>query len=61
MVIHTLRAFDAVARIKQGMVVVAPDDNVMTGLLQKHGLDNFQVAAVGGAQRSDSVLAGLNA
>ena len=33
----------------------------MTGLLQKHGLDNFQVAGVGGAQRSDSVLAGLNA
>jgi len=33
----------------------------MTGLIQKHGLDNFQVAEVGGAQRSDSVLAGLNA
>ena len=61
MVIHTLRAFHAVARIKQGLVVVAPDDIVMTGLLQKHGLDNFQVAGVGGAQRSDSVLAGLNA
>jgi 2-C-methyl-D-erythritol 4-phosphate cytidylyltransferase len=61
MVIHTLRAFHAVARIKQGLVVVAPDDIVMTGLLQKHGLDNFQVEGVGGAQRSDSVLAGLNA
>jgi bifunctional N-acetylglucosamine-1-phosphate-uridyltransferase/glucosamine-1-phosphate-acetyltransferase GlmU-like protein len=49
MVIHTLRAFNAVARIKQGLVVVAPDDIVMTVLLQKHGLDNFQVAEVGGA------------
>ena len=61
MVIHTLRAFNAVVRIKQGLVVVAPDDIVMTGLIQKHGLYNFQVAGVGGAQRSDSVLAGLNA
>ena len=61
MVIHTLRAFNAVVRIRQGLVVVAPDDIVMTGLIQKHGLDNFQVADVGGAQRSDSVLAGLNA
>ncbi len=61
MVIHTLRAFNAVVRIRQGLVVVAPDDIVMTGLIQKHGLDNFQVAEVGGAQRSDSVLAGLNA
>jgi len=61
MVIHTLRAFNAVVRVKQGLVVVAPDDIVMTGLIQKHGLYNFQVAGVGGAQRSDSVLAGLNA
>ena len=61
MVIHTLRAFNAVARIKQGLVVIAPDDIVMNGLLRKHGLDNFQVAGVGGAQRSDSVLAGLSA
>jgi len=61
MVIHTLRAFNAVVRIRQGLVVVAPDDIVMTGLIQKHGLYNFQVAGVGGAQRSDSVLAGLNA
>jgi 2-C-methyl-D-erythritol 4-phosphate cytidylyltransferase len=61
MVIHTLRAFHAVARIKQGIVVVAPDDYVMVGLIQKFGISNFQVAGVGGAQRSDSVLAGLNA
>jgi len=60
MVIHTLRAFNDVVRIKQGLVVVAPDDIVMTGLIQKYGLYNFQVAGVGGAQRSDSVLAGLN-
>jgi len=61
MVIHTLRAFHAVTRIKQGLVVVAPDDNVMRGLIQKFGISNFEVAEVGGAQRSDSVLAGLHA
>lgn len=61
LVIHTLRAFHAVARITQGLVVVAPDDKVMLGLVQKFGISNFQVAGIGGAQRSDSVLAGLNA
>ena len=60
MVIHTLRAFQAVARIQQGLVVVAPDDKVMVGLIPKFGISKFRVAEVGGAQRSDSVLAGLN-
>lgn len=60
LVIHTLRAFNAVSRIKQGLVVVAPDDKMMLGLIQKFGISQFQVAGVGGAQRSDSVLAGLN-
>jgi len=60
MVIHTLRAFQAVARIQQGLVVVAPDDKVLVGLIPKFGISKFRVAEVGGAQRSDSVLAGLN-
>ena len=35
MVIHTLRAFHAVERINQGLIVVAPDDQVMLGLIQE--------------------------
>jgi len=60
MVIHTLRAFSAVSRIKQGLVVVAPNDNFMLGLLEKYEISQFQVARVGGVQRSDTVLAGLD-
>lgn len=60
LVIHTLRAFNAVSRIKQGLIVVAPDDKVMLDLVQKYGVTQFQVAEVGGKQRSDSVLAGLS-
>jgi 2-C-methyl-D-erythritol 4-phosphate cytidylyltransferase len=60
MVIHTLRAFSAVSRIKQGLVVVAPNDNLMLRLLDKYEITQFQVARVGGMQRSDTVLAGLN-
>ena len=60
LVIHTLRAFNAVSRIRQGLIVVAPDDNVMLSLVQKFGIGQFRVAAVGGEQRSDSVLAGLS-
>ena len=60
MVIHTLRAFSAVSRIKQGLVVVTPNDNLMLGLLEKYEITQFQVARVGGMQRSDTVLAGLN-
>ena len=60
MVIHTLRAFGAVSRIKQGLVVVAPNDNFVLGLLEKYEISKFHVAQVGGAQRSDTVLAGLN-
>jgi 2-C-methyl-D-erythritol 4-phosphate cytidylyltransferase len=60
MVIHTLRAFGAVSRIKRGLVVVAPNDNFILGLLEKYEISQFHVAQVGGAQRSDSVLAGLN-
>jgi 2-C-methyl-D-erythritol 4-phosphate cytidylyltransferase len=60
MVIHTLRAFGAVSRIKQGLVVVAPNDNFMLGLLEKYEISQFQVARVGGVQRSDTVLAGLD-
>ena len=60
MVIHTLRAFGAVSCIKQGVVVVAPNDNFMLGLFEKYEISQFHVAQVGGAQRSDTVLAGLN-
>jgi 2-C-methyl-D-erythritol 4-phosphate cytidylyltransferase len=57
MVIHTLRAFHAVARIKQGIVVVAPDDNVMRGLIQKFGISNFEVAEV--AEHNDLIACWL--
>lgn len=60
MVIHTLRAFHAVKRIKQVLVVVAPRDKVMQGLIEKFALTQVEVAEVGGAQRCDTVLAGLN-
>jgi len=56
MVLHTLAAFSAVARLSGTLVVVAPDDRFFEQIPAKA----FDVAACGGASRADSVLAGLH-
>ena len=57
MVLHTLAAFSAVARLTRTLVVVAPGDRFFEALPQK----SFDVAACGGASRADSVRNGLQA
>ena len=59
MVAHTLAAFAAVSPLSGGVVVVSPDDNFMSELLEAHPSWPFQVRRVGGASRAASVLAGL--
>ena len=56
MVLHTLAAFSAVARLSGTLVVVAPGDRFFDQIADKA----FDVAACGGASRADSVLAGLH-
>jgi len=55
MVLHTLAAFSAVARLSGTLVVVAPGDRFFDQIPDKA----FEVAACGGASRAYSVLAGL--
>jgi 2-C-methyl-D-erythritol 4-phosphate cytidylyltransferase len=57
LVLHTLAAFSAVARLTRTLVVVAPGDRFFEGLPQK----SFDVVACGGASRADSVRNGLQA
>lgn len=57
MVLHTLAAFSAVARLSQTLVVVAPGDRFFEPISGK----SFDVAACGGASRADSVANGLQA
>lgn len=57
MVLHTLAAFSAVARLSQTLVVVAPGDQFFEEISGK----SFDVAACGGASRADSVANGLQA
>ena len=54
MVLHALSAFSAVDRIEQVLIVVAPDDRVLT-------IDHpdVRVAPCGGASRAESVRNGL--
>jgi 2-C-methyl-D-erythritol 4-phosphate cytidylyltransferase len=59
LVVHTLRALSGVAALKRGVLVVAPDDTRMAPLLSQYPQPGFEVAAVGGATRAASVLAGL--
>jgi 2-C-methyl-D-erythritol 4-phosphate cytidylyltransferase len=54
MVMHTLAAFAAVARLEKGLVVVAQGDAFMNGVGAP-----FLVAGCGGATRAASVLNGL--
>ena len=59
LVIHTVKAFAQVAGLSQCLLVVAPDDVTLAGLLAQHNLGQWAVAPVGGATRAQSVLAGL--
>lgn len=54
MVLHTLAAFDAVPRLTQTVVVVAPDDKFFATVDA-----SFSIAACGGATRASSVFNGL--
>lgn len=57
MVMHTLAAFGAVARLARTLVVVAPSDD----FLEPTQALSFEVAACGGASRAASVRNGLDA
>jgi 2-C-methyl-D-erythritol 4-phosphate cytidylyltransferase len=59
MVVHTLKAFAGVARMSQGVLVLAPDDVHMYGVLAAHPQPLFVTSRTGGATRAESVLAGL--
>ncbi|WP_173024689.1 2-C-methyl-D-erythritol 4-phosphate cytidylyltransferase [Acidovorax sp. SRB_14] len=57
MVLHTLAAFAAVARLRGTLVAVAPGDT----FLQAHANPSFFVVECGGAMRAETVLGGLRA
>lgn len=57
LILHTLERLASHPRIAGLLVTLAPDDSRWPGLQQLHGKPVH--AAVGGAERADSVLAGL--
>lgn len=57
LVLHTLAAFAAVARLRGTLVAVAPGDD----FLQAHAQPGLFVVGCGGATRAHSVLGGLRA
>ena len=59
MVVHTLKAFAGVQRLAKGVLVLAPDDVHMSGVLAAHPQPLFDASRTGGATRAESVLAGL--
>ena len=59
-VVHTLQAFAGVTRLAKGILVVAPDDVHMDGVLAAHPQPLFTLSRTGGATRAESVLAGLH-
>lgn len=59
MVVHTLNAFAGVQRISKGVLVLAPDDAHMDGVLSAYPFSLFSTSRTGGATRAESVLAGL--
>ena len=59
MVVHTLKAFAGVQRIAKGVLVLAPDDVHIDGVLSAHPQPLFEISRTGGATRAESVLAGL--
>ena len=60
MVVHTLKAFAGVARITKGVLVLAPEDVHMDGVLAAYPQPLFASSRTGGATRAESVLAGLH-
>jgi 2-C-methyl-D-erythritol 4-phosphate cytidylyltransferase len=61
LVVHTLKAFAGVSRITRGVLVLAPDDVHMSGVLAAYPHPLFGCVRTGGATRADSVVAGLQA
>ena len=59
MVVHTLKAFAGVQRMAKGVLVLAPDDAHMAGVLAAHPQPLFETSRTGGATRAESVRAGL--
>ena len=59
MVVHTLKAFAGVARMACGLLVLAPDDVHMNGVLAAHPQPLFHGVRTGGVTRAESVQAGL--
>ena len=59
MVVHTLKAFASVARMTQGVLVLAPDDVHMDDVLAAYPQPLFVTSRTGGATRAESVLSGL--
>ena len=59
MVVHTLKAFAGVQQMAKGVLVLAPDDAQMDGVLATHPQPLFDLVRTGGATRAESVLAGL--
>jgi 2-C-methyl-D-erythritol 4-phosphate cytidylyltransferase len=61
LVVHTLRAFTALAHMGKGVLVVAPEDNHMAQVLGEYPQARFEISRTGGATRAQSVLSGLRA
>jgi 2-C-methyl-D-erythritol 4-phosphate cytidylyltransferase len=59
MVMHTLKAFEAVPGLGHALLVVSPQDQMMADLLAKHPQPAFSLVLRGGATRAQSVLGGL--
>ena len=59
MVVHTLKAFACVQRMSKGVLVLAPDDAHMDGVLTAHPQTLFAASRTGGVTRAESVLAGV--
>ena len=59
LVVHTLKAFNSMPGLVQGVVVVAPDDHLMQRFLQDFPQDKFRIFNTGGNTRAESVMAGL--
>ncbi len=59
LVTHTYKAFEAIAGLTHGVVVVAPDDSQMQQIFSAYPTNKFQISKTGGQTRAESVLAGL--
>ena len=59
MVVHTMQAFSGLPQMGHGLLVVAPDDGEISGVIKHYPQARFVVSRTGGATRALSVLAGL--